>query len=311
MPANVLSSDQIEQFIQRGYIHLPEAFPPQQALAVQDVIWERLSEYGIYKTDPAIWTQPLVHLKENYQGPVFEACMTARLAQAIEELVGPGRWKYRDVPQGWGWWPVNFHRGVDQPWTVPQLGWHWDGGHFRHYLHSPDQGVLLLCIFLEIAPRGGGTLVAEGSHQIVARILSQHPAGLELMEAVELCSRSHPWLAELTGALEAPSTLAAEEVDKAQREKAAKERIARFMYGVFRDEAGTALRVVEMTASPGDVFLCHPFLYHAASLNHLRVPRFLCNRTTPLKEPMNFNRATGEYSVVERSIRQAVAQGSP
>src|SRR5262249_51976826 len=141
----------------------------------------------------------------NYQGPVFEACMTPRLAGAVEELVGAGRWKYRDVPYGWGWWPVNFHQGREQPWTVPMQGWHWDGGHFRHFLHSPEQGILLLCIFSEIGPRGGGTLLAEGLHQIVARFLSQHPEGLELKEAVRLCSQSHPWLAQLTGAANAPS----------------------------------------------------------------------------------------------------------
>ncbi|HLG77298.1 MAG TPA: hypothetical protein VKX46_12850, partial [Ktedonobacteraceae bacterium] len=72
------------------------------------------------------------------------------------------------------------------------------------------------------------------------------------------------------------------------------------------DSDGFRLRVVEATAEAGDVFLCHPFLYHASAPNVLGVPRFMCNRTTPLKERMNFQRDDGNYSPVELSIRKAL-----
>ena len=75
------------------------------------------------------------------------------------------------------------------------------------------------------------------------------------------------------------------------------------------DDHGTHLQVVEVTAEPGDVILCHPFLYHAAAQNLTGTPRFMCNRTTPLREPMELNRADGHYSPVEESIRRALRSG--
>jgi ectoine hydroxylase-related dioxygenase (phytanoyl-CoA dioxygenase family) len=73
------------------------------------------------------------------------------------------------------------------------------------------------------------------------------------------------------------------------------------------DEDGTELHVSEITAQAGDVFLCHPFLIHAASPNHSGVPRFMCNRTTPLRDRMNLQRPDGDYSPVEISIRKALS----
>jgi len=74
----------------------------------------------------------------------------------------------------------------------------------------------------------------------------------------------------------------------------------------YVDEDGIRLQVVETTGNPGDVILCHPFLYHAASQNHSGVPRFMCNRTTPLTEKINLNRQDGNYSPLERSIKSAI-----
>ena len=70
---------------------------------------------------------------------------------------------------------------------------------------------------------------------------------------------------------------------------------------------GANLRVVETTAEAGDVFLCHPFLYHASSQNHSGIPRFMCNRTTPLGERLNLRRINEKnYSPLEFSIRKAL-----
>lgn len=318
MNLRVLKPYQIEQFIECGYTPLEEAFPRPNALAVQEFLWERLAERGIRRDDRSTWTVPVCHIRENYSDPVFRSCATERLKDAVEDLLGAGRWRDRDEVGHWGWWPVNFSKGAGRPWTIPADGWHWDGQHFRHYLDAPVQGLLLLCMFSEIGPRGGGTLVAEGSHRIVARFLSLHPEGLELHEAIPLCHKSHPWLRALTGAVpahpSAPGTpepgpaargLYADDDAGAEEEAAAQARLARFTDIVTHDD-GTALKVTEITAAPGDVFLCHPFLYHAASANPSGVPRFMCNRTTPLKERMRFHRPDGDYSPLEISIRRAL-----
>jgi hypothetical protein len=292
MDLKILSEEQVEHFIEYGYVRLPEAFPRKNALAAQDYVWQHVEQQGVLRNDRSTWTIPRVHLREQYFDPVFQACATERLADAIEDLLGRGRWAKREsfTTEGWGWWPVNFSVGADKPWDVPTEGWHWDGSHFRHYVDSRDQGLLLLCIFSDVASHGGATVVAEGSHHLVARYLRQFPDGLEHKEALAGFRTSHPWIAELVG----------------QQPGANGSRVERFM-STQTDADGARLRVVEATAEAGDVFLCHPFLYHASAPNVLGVPRFMCNRTTPLKERMNFQRSDGSYSPVELSIREALA----
>lgn len=292
MSYRVLSTEQVERFIEVGHVRLEEAFPRKQALAAQDFLWERLAERGVKKNDRATWTEPMVHIKETYDAPVFQACQTERLSDAIEDIVGAGRWAGRGKPTTWGWWPVNFAVGADKPWSVPTGGWHWDGQHFRHSATAREQGLLLLPHFSEVGPRGGGTLVADGSHQVVARLLAQYPDGVEHQEALARCRTEHPWLASLTGTAPMPEN----ETD----------RVDYFMNRTFTDADGTPLHVSETIASPGDVIVCHPFLYHAASQNLSGVPRFMCNRTTPLKERMQLERPGGDYSPVETAIRNAL-----
>lgn len=305
MALKALSQADVDQFIELGYVKLPEAFPRDLALAAQDFLWHKLADRGVRKDDRATWTKPLVQIKEAYNGPVFQACETGRLADAVEDLVGPGRWLTRGGDANWGWWPVNFSLGAGAPWDVPTAGWHWDGMHFRHRVDAPEQGLLLLCYFSEIGPKGGCTLAAEGSHRSVARYLKQHPAGVAYKRAMRDFPTSHPWFQDLTGARK--RTFWWGNANARQPQPIA-DRVGHFMAGSQPDGPGGArLRVAELTASPGDVYLCHPFLYHAASPNHSGRPRFMCNRHTPLTGPMRFDRPDGDYSPIELSVRQALA----
>ncbi|REE87410.1 phytanoyl-CoA dioxygenase PhyH [Paenibacillus taihuensis] len=297
----VLSHEQIEQFKELGWVKVEQAFSRELALACQQFLWSKLEERGIAQTDRSTWMTPMIYIQEAYRSPEFDQCNTLRMASAIEDLIGKDRWTDKgiygidEIRSTWGWWPVNFALGAEKDWTVPTEGWHWDGIHFRHYVDSPDQGLLCLCLFSDIAPRGGGTLVLEGSHKLVARFLAEHPEGLESQAAIDALNIRHPYLSELTG--QQPGS----------GEASAADRVQRFMDTWHTDADGIRLRVVETTGSPGDVILCHPFLYHTASQNHNRVPRFMCNRTTPLKERMNLNRGDERgYSPLELSVRQAL-----
>ncbi|AZN41800.1 phytanoyl-CoA dioxygenase family protein [Paenibacillus albus] len=303
MENKVLSKEQIEHFIERGWVKVEEAYPRELALQCQQYIWEKMRRFDVDQSDPGTWKQPMYYLREAYSGEPFDPCNTERMADAIEDLVGHGRWVDRgvfgaeEVVATWGWWPVNISLGADIPWDVPTGGWHWDGGHFRHYVDSPDQGILCLCMFSEIGPRGGGTLIVEGSHNLVARFLEKHPGGLEPQEAIDKLNEEHPYLAELTG------------ITERRDDGAASDRIRKFMDEWHTDEDGFQLRVAETTASPGDIILCHPFLYHAPSQNHSGSPRFMCNQKTPLKERMNYDRDNpDDYSPVEISIRRALGR---
>ena len=192
-------------------------------------------------------------------------------------------------PHNWGWWPINFAVGAASPWMVPSSGWHWDGMNRKHFVHSPEQGLLVLPCFSDVAAQGGGTLIATGSHKVVARYLTCFPEGQQNNVAIQECASEHPWLAELAGHVESTG-----------------DRNRKFLETTV-DDQGTELRVVPTIAEAGDVMLGHPFLFHAASQNHSGKPRFMCNRAAPLTAPMNLDRADGDYSVLELSIRKALA----
>ncbi|MFC0334463.1 phytanoyl-CoA dioxygenase family protein [Paenibacillus sepulcri] len=315
MKTKVLTKSQIEQFIELGYVHLEEAFPRKSALAAQDFLWTEIEKQGVKKNDRSSWNQPMVHIKEQFDAEEFQVCNTMRLANAIEDVVGEGRWKERSIygqdgdKTQWGWWPINFASGADLPWDVPTKGWHWDGMMRPHYVDSPEQGLLLLCVFSEIGTHSGSTLIAEGSHKVVANILAEHNYGPMAGEAIQIANRSHPWLRELTDTKEsdaAVSDIYANDT-AAAAVPGSSDRIKRFMEQTHVDSNGFHLRVVETPASPGDVLLCHPFLYHSASQNHSGVPRFMCNRATPLDRRMNLNRANAEdYSPLEISVLRSI-----
>lgn len=307
MAYKVLTEAEVEQFMELGWVKVEEAFSRTDALACQDYLWEQIKSRGVSKEDRSTWTTPMLWVQEAYRSPEFDKCNTQRLADAIEDLIGEGRWAEnrvygRDEITGtWGWWPVNFSYGGDQQWSVPVKGWHWDGIHFRHFVDSPDQGLLCLCIFSEVGPRGGGTLVAEGSHKLVAKFLEKHPEGMESQHAIDTLGQEHPWLKELTAAVGNDKNDFLGIGDASPQA-----RIDKFM-NWHTDEDGVRLRVIETTSSPGDVILCHPFLYHTPSQNHSGVPRFMCNRTTPLRDRMQLKGRSGdEYSPLEQSVRRAL-----
>lgn len=179
----VLEGDAVEQFIVRGYCRLPRAFTAAAAEAACARIWKRMEEKrGIRREDPRTWPE-VCDIEEHVQAPEVLACFTDRLAAAIEELVGPGRWIGRRT---WGFWPVNFGWRKYLPYHIAQDGWHIDGNWFTHTLDCAQQGLLVLGLFTDVGPRGGGTILAEGSHRRTARVLAEHPEGLHHRRLFEL-----------------------------------------------------------------------------------------------------------------------------
>lgn len=66
--------------------------------------------------------------------------------------------------------------------------------------------------------------------------------------------------------------------------------------------------VVLATGDAGTVYLCHPFLVHAAQRHRGATPRFLAQPPLGLREPFRLDRADGAYSAVEIAIRQALGR---
>lgn len=170
-----LSAQQIDQFVEHGFCTLRGAFTPENAGAACDLVWARMTEKArIRRDDPQTW--PACHdIEEHLNAPAVRACFTDTLVEAIETLVGPGRW--RGIRE-WGFWPVNFSFGADAAPAFPHQGWHIDGNWFTHTLDAPWQGLLVIGLFTDIAHGGGGTVLAQGSHKLTARVLARYPHGI-------------------------------------------------------------------------------------------------------------------------------------
>lgn len=173
MENQFLSDEQIEHFLRRGFIKIEEALPRDLALERGARGWARI------ETDPddvSTWTQTRHHLpSENFLSVRENAPM---VWQAAQQLLGAGwthDWKWGDG--------FIFNLGDDSShgWVAPtdwNKGWHKDGDFFRHFLDSPEQALLTIVLWTDVAARSGGTFLACDSVPIVARYLAAHPNGV-------------------------------------------------------------------------------------------------------------------------------------
>jgi hypothetical protein len=87
-----------------------------------------------------------------------------------------------EQPYTWGnGFIANLGLGADRPWepaSASSPGWHKDGDFFRHFLDSPEQGLLTIVLWSDIEERGGGTFIAPDSVARVARLLEQEREGV-------------------------------------------------------------------------------------------------------------------------------------
>ena len=63
------------------------------------------------------------------------------------------------------------------------------------------------------------------------------------------------------------------------------------------------------TGWAGTVYLCHPFLVHAAQMHRGFAPRFMAQPPLHPAEPLRLDREDGNHSPVEMAIRRALEEG--
>jgi hypothetical protein len=177
MSDRVLSESEIEHFIQRGWVKLSGCFSREQALEQTRRACERLY---CSLDDPATWPEGRLRAPET--GRVNFENIAPRAWQAACELIGGAD---RALSCTWGdGFIINFGREPfawqpPSPTIYPEWQiWHKDGDFFRHFLDSPEQGLLVIAIYSDIAPAGGGTYLACDSVGHVARFLAEHPEGV-------------------------------------------------------------------------------------------------------------------------------------
>ena len=254
---NILSTSQIQSFIQNGFVCIDNAFSDELAAQARDILWK---DIPFRQDDPTTWNQPVVRLGMYNQPPYIEAANTPLLHAAFDQLAGKGKW----VPCGsMGSFPVRFPCDED----TGDTGWHVDAGFpgddpadyfsWRINIKSKGRGLLMLFLFSDTGVLDAPTRLLKGSHLQVAQMLQ--PEGERGLSFMELATR-------VAGLPEQP--------------------------------------IASATGKAGTVYLCHPFLVHAAQANHGRQPKFMAQPPLLLKQEFGF--IAGHLSPVEEAIKMAV-----
>ena len=251
-----LTSDQVQSFIDDGFVKIENAFSVDLAKQCRDELW---ADIGLSPDEPEKWVHPVVRVGFKASPPFIEAAKTPRLHQAYNQLAGEGRWL---APKGLGTFPIRF----PSPEMPGDDGWHVDMSfgtdnpdfmEWRANVKSSGRALLMLFLFSDVGPDDAPTRIRVGSHAHIAReLLPYGEAGATLRQ---LSANGY---------------------------------------------ASTEKCKVELaTGTAGTVYLCHPFLVHAAQPHRGKRPRFLAQ---PALLPKGEFDPALPPSPVQVAIRQAI-----
>jgi hypothetical protein len=178
-PSPVLSAADYDHFLRFGFIHLTDCFDVSPGSTPHRWVEESWARNGISPEDRSSWPKDKIHMPSTERMTVRE--FSPKAFAAICELCGGE--SQVDTTETWhNGFIANYGLGRDLAWVAPgpeAPGWHVDGDWFLHFLDSREQGLLMVVLFSDIHPRGGGTFIACDSVPHVARFLAAHPEGVE------------------------------------------------------------------------------------------------------------------------------------
>ena len=176
---------------------------------------------------------------------------------------------YDSLPRGRGahamWTPVSRRRFAGK-------GWHIDSGpgfgndELRTLSGDPRQGVVILVALNDWEIGGGGTALVAGSQKAVFDHMGRATAPLSHEEL-------NTWVVERMRAL----------AEAGRVELVNEDASAHLDASPLHEGGDGTLRVSQLLASAGDIFLLHPLLVHCGTSNERNVPRLMLNgmaRTT-------------------------------
>ncbi|KZM25003.1 uncharacterized protein EKO05_0009455 [Ascochyta rabiei] len=272
-----LSQEQIDFFVENGWLKLSNCFSKEQAAELQSTLWTRL---GMDEHDMSTWHTERTNMPHWKKFQVEE--FAPRVWSGICGLLG-GSHKI-DANNAVSTWTDGFIVNLGTPEKHNKLvrpqeldNWHVDGDFFVHYLDSPEQALLVIPLWTDIVPGGGGTMICPAAIPHIAKHLYENPEGV----SPRMTPRSeNPEFTQEQGLQWY--------IDLAK---------------TMKDED-----FVEVTGVVGDVFLLHPFMLHSASNNMLRKVRVITNPPVSVKDPFVFDREDGDYSAVERKTLRALGK---
>ena len=175
----VLTAADLENFLAYGFVQLTDCFDTSPGSLAHRWVQDSWIRNGISPGDRTTWPNDKIHMPGTEKALVRE--FSPKAYAAMCELCG-GEAQV-DAEQTWGnGFIANYGLGRDKEWMAPGPdvpGWHVDGSWFLHFLDSPEQGLLVVVLFSDIHPKGGGTFIACDSIPHVARYLADHPEGVD------------------------------------------------------------------------------------------------------------------------------------
>ena len=249
-----MTPEQAQEFERHGITRLPAAVDPDVARSIRDRVWQHAEQkLGVREHEPSTWRRvpPSIMKKLNDSEGLFEPILGVGPTAALNSLLGKGQWG-RPLHPG----TLLMTPPTTRDWELPHQMWHMDSPAPARGNRMPGAQLFLLLDHLE--EREGGTLVVAGSHRLIGALPERENPSYEGHSAQvrQALQRRVPWLCELwkPGRID--------------------ERIERFMERVSEHE-GIPLRVLQMTGEPGDVFVMHFWMLHAASMNCGRQMRMM------------------------------------
>jgi hypothetical protein len=250
----VLTAEEHEGLAATGVAHLPGAVDRATADAMADQVWASLASREIERADPRTWPVGFVGKHQSLRRRrVFDAFGTRAVGALADAVLGEGGWN--EVGR---WGPALVTFPEPGPWIVPHTVWHVD----IPAKGDPDSPAVarLFGYVSDVVPQGGGTLVVEGSHELVRRLVAAapgHDAGSSNRIRRQLMSLS-PWFRALG--------------------REGGDRVRQFM--LDGDEVdGVRVRVAELTGEAGDVVVMLPWTLHGLAMNCSPAPRFMATHS--------------------------------
>ena len=221
-------------------------------------------EMGCDPEDRESWRSPVIRLGDFAQEPFRQAVNTAALHAAFDNLVGVGQWIARESLGG-------FVIRFPHPEEPEDTGWHVDAS-FPADLPSEAE---------------------SGYFDWRVNLQSKGRALLMLFLFSDVGEKDAPTRIRVGSHLRVPPIVAS----------AGEGGLPMMELSLAAAGATEGMPEVLATGPAGTVYLCHPFLVHAAQSHHGAVPRFLAQPPLLPRVPFELTRSDGNYSLVERAIR--------
>ncbi len=225
---------------------------------------------GCDPADKTTWSRPVVRLGDFAQEPFRRAVNSPVLHAAFDELVGPERWIPRESVGGF---PIRFPHPDDPGDT----GWHIDAS------FPPDQG----------------DESSQNYFEWRVNLRSKGRALLMLFLFSDVSENDAPTRIRVGSHLRIPGLLA----------PAGEDGLSAMEIGTAAAGATSGMPEVAATGAAGTVYLCHPFLVHAAQPHRGEKPRFLAQPPLLPRVPFEVKPSGGNCSPVETAILLGLSAG--